>query len=74
MRSDSIQTVVNGVLLNLKTDIIELFKNSETKYSAADTAAVTSLFDNASDPLVSLSSYYTSSGVFHSSKVSNCCK
>ncbi len=56
--TESIETVVNGVLLNLKTDVTELLKNSETKYNTADTAAVISLIDDASDPLASLSTTY----------------
>ena len=56
--TESIETVVNGVLLNLKEDITALFENSERNYNTADTAAVISLIDNASDPLASLSTIY----------------
>lgn len=58
MRSESIDTVVNGVLLNLKEDVTVLFENSERNYSTADTAAVISLIDDASDPLASLNTTY----------------
>ena len=56
--TESIETVVNGVLLNLKADVTELLKNSETNYNTADTAAVISLIDDASDLLASLSTTY----------------
>ena len=55
---ESIDTVVNGVLLNLKEDVTVLFENSERNYSTADTAAVISLIDDASDPLASLNTTY----------------
>ena len=48
--TESIETIVDGVLLNVKADIIELLKNSETNYSTADIAAVISPIDDASDP------------------------
>ncbi len=56
--TQSIETVVNGVLFNLKTDVTELFNKSEANYNPADTAAVISLIDDASDPLASLSTTY----------------
>ena len=55
---ESIETEVNGVLLNLKEDMTALFENSERNYSTADSAAVTSLIDDASDPLASLNTTY----------------
>ena len=52
------ESVMNGVLLNLKADIAEHFERSKSDYNTTDTTAVISPVDNASDPLASLSTTY----------------
>lgn len=51
---ESIQTVVNGVLLNVEADVQKHFQSSNSDDNNSNMKVVLSILNNASDPLSNL--------------------